>query len=74
MDNYFINKQGNNWQLKREGATRATLTGQTKQEVIKQTSEFMANKVGSVKIQKQNGQFQEERTYQRKNDPTDTKG
>ncbi|GAB1259162.1 DUF2188 domain-containing protein [Aurantivibrio plasticivorans] len=74
MDNYYINKKGDNWQLVKQGASRATLKGQTKQEVVKQTSEYMANKVGSVKIQKQNGQFQEERTYQRKNDPRSTKG
>jgi len=29
----------------------------------------MNDKIGSVKIHKEDGKFQEERTYQRKNDP-----
>lgn len=36
--------------------------------------DFMSDKVGSVKIHKENGKIQEERTYQRKNGPTKTKG
>jgi hypothetical protein len=46
----------------------------TVQEIIQQTREHMADKTGSVKIHKENGQFQEERTYQRKDDPRKTKG
>jgi hypothetical protein len=36
--------------------------------------EYMSNKIGSVKIHKEDGKFQEERTYQRKNDPKKSKG
>ena len=74
MDNYHITKKGDSWQLKRQGASRATLSAETKQEAIQQTRKHMENKVGSVKIHKENGRFQEERTYQRKNDPSKTKG
>lgn len=34
----------------------------------------MANKTGSVKIHKEDGKIQEERTYQRKDDPKNTPG
>lgn len=74
MDNYHITKKGSSWQLKRQGASRATLKAATKQEVIQKTRNHMEDKVGSVKIHKGNGLFQEERTYQRKNDPSKTEG
>ena len=34
----------------------------------------MKDKVGSIIIHKENGQIQEERTYQKENDPTKSKG
>ncbi len=74
MDNYHITKSGDEWKLKKEGANRSTLKGTTKAEVIQKTREFMDDKKGSVKIHKENGQFQEERTYQRKDDPRQSKG
>lgn len=74
MDNYHITKNGDQWQFKKEGADRALKNSDTKAEAIKNMRQHMSNKVGSVKIHKENGQFQEERTYQRKNDPTKSKG
>jgi len=74
MDNYHITKDGDHWKLKKEGNERATTTADTKAEIIQMTKEHMADKVGSVKIHKENGQFQEERTYQRKDDPKKTPG
>ena len=74
MDNYHITKNDNQWQLKKEGAGRASKIANTKQDIIKQMRDFMKNKVASVKIHKENGVFQEERTYQRKDDPSKTKG
>lgn len=74
MDNYHLTKKNNKWNLTKEGNERASLSGGTKEEAIQQTRKFMSNKVGSVKIHKENGQIQEERTYQRKNDPSKSEG
>lgn len=74
MDNYHITKNGDEWKLKKEGAQRAIKNSTTKAEAIDHMRDFMSDKVGSVKIHKENGRIQEERTYQRKDDPTKTKG
>lgn len=74
MDNYHITKKGNQWQLKKEGADRAIKNSDTKVAAVQHMQEFMSNRIGSVKIHKQMGGFQEERTYQRKNDPRSSKG
>lgn len=74
MKNYHISKVDGGWQLKAEGADRATRCADTKKEIVNITSDFMAGKVGSVKIHKIDGQFQEERTYQRRDDPKKSRG
>lgn len=74
MDKYHITKTDDNWKLTKVGNERATLTGETKTETIEKMRGFMKDKVGSVVIHKENGQIQEERTYQRENDPTKSKG
>lgn len=74
MDNYHITKDGDKWKLKKEGADRASKTADTKSELIEKTHEFMVDRVGSVKIHKEDGVFQEERTYHRKDDPQKSKG
>jgi len=74
MDNYHITKDGDHWKLKKEGAERASKTADTKREIIDQTRDFMSDRIGSVKIHKEDGKFQEERTYQRINDPRKSKG
>lgn len=74
MDNYHITKDGNKWTLTKEGNERPSKTADTKQELIEKTQDFMADKTGSVKIHKEDGKFQEERTYQRKDDPHKSKG
>lgn len=74
MDNYHITKDGEQWKLKKEGADRASKVADTKEEIIKLTREFMEDKTASVKIHKEDGKFQEERTYQRKDDPRFSKG
>jgi hypothetical protein len=74
MDNYDITKDDDYWKLTKRGNDRASLTAETKQEIIKMTSEFMSDKTGSVKIHKENGRIQEERTYPKKADPHKSKG
>ncbi len=66
MDNYHITKDGDQWKLKKEGAERASKIADTKREIIDQTRNFMSDRIGSVKIHKENGRFQEERTIREK--------
>ena len=74
MDNYHITKVGNKWNLTKEGNQRPSKTSDTKQGIIETMHNFMNDKIGSVKIHKEDGKFQEERTYQRKYDPRKSKG
>jgi len=72
--NYHITQDGEKWKLRKEGNDRASTTAETKEKIIQKTRDFMEDKTGSVKIHKQDGTIQEERTYQRKNDPHKSKG
>ncbi|UPG84515.1 DUF2188 domain-containing protein [Luteibacter aegosomatis] len=74
MKRYDLTKKEDGWALTGQGAQRASLKADTKAEAIHKTQAFMADKVGSVRIHKENGRIQEERTYQRKNDPRSSKG
>jgi hypothetical protein len=76
MKNYHITKarDGEGWNLKAEGGKRATLTAETKAEIIKETREFAQGKEISVKIHTGDGKIQEERTYPRSSDPKKTPG
>lgn len=74
MENYHINPTDQGWELKKEGATRASKTAATKEEVLKLATAFLEGKTASLKIHKGDGVLQEERTYPRKADPSETKG
>jgi hypothetical protein len=74
MDNYHITPAENGWALKKEGAGRASKTATTKAEIIELASEFLDGKTASLKIHKEDGSIQEERTYPRRAHPTKTKG
>ena len=74
MDNYHITKDGDKWKLKKEGSERASKTANTKKEIIAETRKYMGGRSGSVKVHKENGRIQEERTYPRKDDPRKTPG
>jgi hypothetical protein len=74
MDNYHITKNGDKWSLTKEGNERPSKSADTKKEIIEKTKDFMSDKTGSVKIHKEDGRIQEERTYQRKDDPKNSKG
>lgn len=76
MENYYLQNNGKDWELRKEGAERASklFAGSNKKEAIKAAAEFMNGHGGSMKIRKLNGQFEEERTYPRSEDPTSSKG
>jgi len=74
MDNYHLTKNDDHWQLMKEGASRASLTGANKKEASDKAHEFLSGKVASLKIHGEDGRVQEERTYPRKEDPRRSKG
>ena len=74
MDNYHITPTDGGWELKKEGASRASKIAATKDEIIRLASEFLDGKTASLKIHKGDGVLQEERTYPRGAEPRRSKG
>lgn len=72
---YHVTKTDDGWKGKKEGGERSSVTGTTKEEVIKKTIE-LAKKQGdtSVVIHKRDGKIQEERTYPKVGDPFPPEG
>jgi hypothetical protein len=73
---YHVTKTEEGWQGKVEGGQRASIAGNTKAEVMQKTIEIAKNHNGNsnVIIHKQDGKFQEERTYPKSSDPSQTPG
>ena len=69
-------KKADDWVLRRDGATRATRRFDTKADATRAgvLSSALGKDGGSVRIKKENGRIQEERTYPRSRDPRRTKG
>lgn len=75
LTNYHLVPDGDRWKLEREGAQRASKVFENKDIAIKESVEFSKEKGDvSLKIHKQDGTFQEERTYPRSEDPTRSPG
>ena len=64
------------WALKQDKSNRVVRRFENKGDATRggALSEAIGQGGGSVKIQKQNGKFQEERTYPRSKDPKRSKG
>lgn len=64
------------WVLKNDSSNRTLHTFKTKQNATKGgvIKKLLGAQGGSVKIQKQNGRFQEERTYPGAKDPSSSPG
>ena len=73
---YDVKKTEAGWEGIARGGERASVTGPTKAEVVKRTTEIAKNSPmdTSVVIRKQDGKIQEERTFPRSSDPTSSKG
>jgi len=73
---YHVTKTEKGWEGKVEGGQRASTTGKTKSEVVQKTIEIAKNSDGNsnVIIHKKDGKFQEERTYPKSSDPSQTPG
>jgi hypothetical protein len=76
MENYHLVREGGAYKLKKENAQRASkVIDSNKVDAIKQSRDFIKSQGGgSLKIHKNNGGFQEERTYPRSKDPRKSKG
>ena len=76
MDSFHLtfNKENKNWKFQKEGGKRPLKNAKTKSEMIEFMKQYMSKKKGSVKIHKQDGKIQEERTYPRSADPKKSKG
>ena len=70
------NERTDRWALKNDSSDRTVKTFDTKADATKGgTLETAVGPAGgSVKIQKENGRFQEERTYPGSRDPRSSKG
>jgi len=70
------NEKKDQWDLKNDATNRVVKSFETKGNataggVLKKV---LGSEGGSVKIQKENGRYQEERTYPRSKDPRSSKG
>lgn len=74
MKRIDVEKQGKEWVAKSSGQTVAKAP--TKVEAVKKTASVAKSdpQAVTVKIHKENGRIQEERTYPRKADPRKSKG
>lgn len=70
------NEKKERWDLTKDGASKPSATFETKAEATKEgvLEKALGGSGGSVKIQKVDGKFQEERTYPRAADPKKSPG
>ena len=72
---YHVTKTDDGWQSKKENGQRASITGNTKDDVVQRTIEIARNQGDtSVIIHKKDGKFQEERTFPKSSDPFPPEG
>lgn len=71
VDNYHLTKKGNEWRLEKAGSNRAKIKAFTKAAAMQKMRDYMKAHEGSVRIHKQGGRIQEERTCPRSKDPRD---
>lgn len=64
------------WELQKDSTGKVVKTFSTKERATARgvLKRAVGNEGGSVKIQKENGRFQEERTFPRSRDPRSSKG
>lgn len=76
MENFHLTHEDGKYKLKKEGAERSSKVFDTnKIDAIKSAKGFIESQSGgSLRIHKNSGEFQEERTYPRLIDPKKSKG
>jgi len=70
------NESKEKWALEDDKTNRVVRNFETKDDATKRgvLKNILGESGGSVKIQKQNGRYQEERTYPKSKDPSKSKG
>ena len=74
MDNYHLVFKEDQWKLEKEHSDRSIRNFDTKDQAKNFGVDYMKDHGGSLKIHKQDGKIQEERTYPRSADPRKSKG
>lgn len=74
LDKFHLTKKGNEWKLEKANSNRAVVKADTKAEAVQKMRKYMQTHEGSVRIHKEDGKIQEERTYPRSKDPRRSKG
>jgi hypothetical protein len=60
---YHLTPHPSGWQVKREGASRASVVLPTKAAALDRAREIASNQEGALKIHGLNGRIQQEHTY-----------
>lgn len=78
MNRYYLQKEDQSWKLQKQGASRASVDfgDANKADAVRRAADFLKHQPSpsSMVIQKENGVFQQERTYPRKADPRRSPG
>lgn len=75
LDNYHFSKDWDQRKLKKEWAERATkVFEETKKDSLPDAIQYVKDHGWSLTIHKEDWWFQEERTYPKKDDPTQSPG
>lgn len=74
LDKYHLAQKGDKWRLEKAKSNRAVVSADTKAEAMDKMQNYMKTHSGSVRIHKQDGTIQEERTYPGSKDPRKTPG
>lgn len=69
---YHVTKTDKGWQLKKEGASRASLTGKTQNDVVNEARQKLKGKDAELFIHKTDGKIRDRSTYG--HDPYPPKG
>lgn len=71
MNTYHLVPANGGWQLEKQGGpSKETKFFATKREALEFSTMHVRKNAGSLKIHKENGQFEEERTYLPEIDPS----
>ncbi|MDQ3047101.1 MAG: DUF2188 domain-containing protein [Bacteroidota bacterium] len=74
METYHLVTSKGGWLLEKEGEKRGIKFFATKREAMEFSTKYVKEKGGSLKVHKEDGRFEEERTYPRNSDPVYSKG
>ena len=69
MNHYYLVHDGDHWKFRAKGTTRAIRSFARKVDGMTFSVGYMRKHGGSLRVQKRDGTFQEERTYPRSQDP-----